>query len=150
MPVETERKFLVKGEFRSSAVARKEIVQAYLSTDPSRIVRLRIEDKMATLTIKGIIRGKEISRKEWEIVLSEEDAREIMDICLPGRIIKTRYLVPTNIHTFEVDVFHGRHEGLVIAEIELGEEEEEFIRPVWLGEEVTGNPLYYNSYLVSE
>jgi len=68
--------------------------------------------------------------------------------CLPGRIVKTRYIVPAGKHNFEVDVFHGRHEGLIIAEIELEAEAEEFLKPDWLGEEVTGRPEYYNSNLI--
>lgn len=148
MAVETERKFLVIGEFRHLAVSRKEIVQAYLSTDQLRTVRLRLEDHKAFITIKGVIEGKLVSRSEWEIPVSYKNALEILDICLPGRVIKTRYIVPSGNHKFEVDVFHEKNEGLIMAEIELSEEDEYFIKPEWLGEEVTGNPAYFNSSLI--
>ena len=148
MAVEIERKFLVVGEFRHLAVAHKEIVQAYLSTDQLRMVRLRIVDNEAYITIKGLIEGKFASRNEWEIPVSYKNALEIMEVCLPGRIIKTRYIVPSGDHIFEVDVFHEKNEGLIIAEIELSEENEYFIKPEWLGEEVTGNPAYFNYSLI--
>ncbi len=148
MPLEIERKFLVRGEFRHLAVGETRIFQAYLSLDPKRIVRLRIAGEKAFFTIKGEASGGGISRKEWEIELPVEEAEMMKDICLPGIIEKTRYLVPSGKHCFEVDVFHGRNEGLVIAEIELENEDEDFERPAWLGEEVTGKPEYYNSNLV--
>lgn len=148
MALETERKFLVRGEFKHLAVSQKEIVQAYISTDPLRTVRVRIEDKKAFITIKGQIKGELISRSEWEIPVSYANAWELMDICLPGRIIKTRYIVPSGKHKFEVDVFHEKNEGLVIAEIELSEEDEHFFKPEWLGDEVTGDSGYFNSNLI--
>jgi len=148
MAIETERKFLVKGEFRHLITEKTEIVQTYLSKDPQRIVRLRIADNKACLTIKSLMQGELLSRKEWSIPVSIEYAGEIMKICLPGRIVKTRYYVPAGKHTYEVDVFHGKNEGLIIAEIELSDQNENFERPGWLGEEVTGNPDYYNSNLI--
>lgn len=148
MPIETERKYLVNGEFRHLAAGFTEIIQRYLSVDPGRIVRVRICGNKATLTIKTMTDGGYLSRNEWETELNLKDAEQIMDICIPGRVVKTRYYVPAGKHTFEVDVFHEKNEGLVIAEIELSHPEESFSHPEWLGEEVTGNPLYYNSNLI--
>lgn len=87
-------------------------------------------------------------RNEWEVELKLSDAKEILEICLPGKIEKSRYLVPYENHVFEVDVFHGKNEGLVIAEVELTDVNEWFEKPDWLGEEVTGRPEYYNSNLI--
>lgn len=148
MGKEIERKFLVKGEFRHHAVRHYEILQRYLSIDPDKTIRLRIAGNTGLLTIKGRPRKYSISRGEWEIAIPVEDAEEIMELCIPGQIEKTRFVIPCGQHKFEVDVFHGRNEGLVIAEIELNSENEEFEKPEWLGEEVTGRPEYYNSSLI--
>ncbi len=148
MATETERKFLVKGEFRESSVKKIEIVQTYLSIDPEKTVRLRIADTEAFLTVKGRPAGKSISRSEWEFRIPLSDAKEMMSLCLPGKVVKTRYIVPYRNHLFEVDIFHDKNEGLVIAELELASENEEFEIPEWLGEEVTGNPVYYNANLI--
>ena len=148
MATETERKFLVKGEFRHLAVKQTDILQRYLSVDPDKTIRLRISDNNAFLTIKGRSAGKSISRSEWEFPLALKDATEIMKLCIPGEIVKTRYLVPYEGHNFEVDVFHERNDGLVIAELELSSEDEVFKIPEWLGEEVTGRPEYYNANMI--
>jgi adenylate cyclase len=148
MGKEIERKFLVKGEFKGLSIGQTEITQAYLSVDPDRIVRLRITGDKAFITIKTAAGKTSIVRDEWEFPVTLADANEILNICLPGRILKTRYIVPFSNNNFEVDVFHGRNEGLVIAEIELGNENEEPALPDWLGEEVTGQPEYYNSNLI--
>ncbi len=148
MATETERKFLVKGEFRHYATGEIRIRQYYLSIDPDKTIRIRITDEKAYITIKGRSKGDSISRGEWEFTVPVKDAEEMSALCLPGRIEKTRYLIPVGKHTFEVDVFHGKNEGLVIAEIELSTEDESFERPAWLGEEVTGNPAYYNANLI--
>ena len=148
MAIETERKFLIKGEFRHLAVKEIRIVQSYLSIDPEKTIRLRIADDKAFLTIKGRPQKNSISRNEWEVQVPVSDAEEMMRICLPGRIVKTRYLIPSDKHTFEIDVFHEKNEGLIIAEIELTSEDEHFEKPDWLGEEVTGNPQYYNANLI--
>jgi adenylate cyclase len=148
MATETERKFLVKGEFKHLAVRHYNIQQRYLSIDPEKTIRLRITDDSALLTIKSKPVKNSIARGEWEIPVSIADAEEIMKLCLPGRIEKTRYLIPYGKHTYEVDVFHDKNEGLVIAEIELSSESEEFLKPVWLGNEVTGQPEYYNANLI--
>jgi adenylate cyclase len=148
MGKETERKFLVKGEFRHLAVRNYDILQRYLSIDPQKTIRLRLAGNTALLTIKGRPEKNSISRGEWEIPLSSDDAGEIMELCLPGKILKTRYLVPYSRHTYEVDVFHDKNDGLIIAELELSSEDEEYEKPDWLGEEVTGRPEYYNAYLI--
>ena len=147
MATETERKFLIKGEFSHLAVRKISIKQVYLSKDREKTIRLRIADDKAFLTIKTPLAIESIARNEWEYQIPLQDATDLMKICLPGKIIKTRYHIPIGKHTFEVDVFHDKNEGLVIAEIELSEENEEFDIPEWLGEEVTGNPAYYNSNL---
>ena len=147
MATETERKFLVKGKFRHLAVKEINIIQSYLSIDPDKTIRLRIADEKAFLTIKGRPLKNTITRNEWEVQVPVTDALEMMPLCLPGRIVKTRYLVPSGRHVFEVDIFHEKNEGLIVAEIELISEDEQFVKPDWLGEEVTGNPNYYNANL---
>jgi adenylate cyclase len=147
MATETERKFLVKGEFKHLASRKIEIVQRYLTKDPEKTIRIRIADNNAYFTVKGRPESGRITRKEWEFEIPTEDALEMMKLCIPGKIVKTRYLIPAGNHTFEVDVFHDRNAGLVIAELELSAEEDDFTWPEWLGEEVTGNPYYYNANL---
>jgi adenylate cyclase len=148
MATETERKFLIIGEFRHLAVKHTDILQRYLSIDPDKTIRLRIAGTEAFVTVKGRPARGSITRNEWEYKIPKEDAAAMMKICLPGKIQKTRYLVPHGDHVFEVDVFHDENEGLVIAEIELSSEDEEFSKPEWLGEEVTGRPEYYNANLI--
>ena len=148
MATETERKFLVKGEFRHLAFKEIRIIQSYLLIDPDKTIRLRIADDKAFLTIKSGISKESIARSEWEFPIPFSDANEMMHVCLPGKIVKTRYLIPSGNHTFEVDVFHDKNEGLIIAEIELSSEDEHYEKPDWLGEEVTGKPEYYNANLI--
>jgi len=148
MATETERKFLVISEFRHLSVKELRITQSYLSNDPDKTIRIRIADNEAFLTIKSRLSKKSIARSEWEFPIPLSDAIEMMHVCLPGKILKTRYLIPSGKHTFEVDVFHDKNEGLVIAEIELSSEDEQFEKPEWLGEEVTGKPEYYNANLI--
>jgi adenylate cyclase len=144
MATETERKFLVKGKFRHRAKGKLSITQAYISVDPDKAIRIRIADDKAFIAIKSRLSKESISRSEWEYEIPLSDANEIMNICMPGKIVKTRYLIPSRKHTFEVDVFHDKNEGLIIAEIELSSDDEQFEKPDWLGEEVTGKPQYYN------
>jgi adenylate cyclase len=148
MATETERKFLVRSEFRHLAVREIKIVQAYLSIDPQKTIRIRIADNKAFLTVKSRPKKNTITRNEWEVEVPVTDAQEMMDICLPGRVVKSRFLVPSGQHTFEIDVFHEKNEGLVIAEIELNSDDESFDKPDWLGDEVTGMPQYYNANLI--
>jgi adenylate cyclase len=148
MAFEIERKFLVKGEFRHLSTESYNITQAYLSVEPGKTIRLRITDTKAFLTVKTPLLPYSLVRNEWEYQIPMNDAADILKICIPGKVIKTRYIIPAGERKFEVDVFHDRNEGLIIAEIELGSETEIFEKPAWLGEEVTGNPAYYNSNLI--
>lgn len=144
---EIERKFLVTSEaFRAQATTCYEIMQGYLCKEPGKTIRVRIRDTRAFLTIKSSRLREGLAKFEWEREIDLADAQEMMQLCLPGAISKTRYIIPTNNERkWEVDVFHGRLDGLVLAEIELGDEHEAFERPDWLGEEVTGQPQYYNA-----
>jgi len=149
MAKEIERKFLVRGEFLHHAVRQVEIAQGYLSVDPERTIRVRISDgTMAILSVKAPADNTDFSRNEWEFEIPVSEALEILKVCLPEVISKTRYIVPFSGHKFEVDFFHGRNEGLLIAELELTDENEIFEKPDWLGEEVTGKPEFYNSNLI--
>ena len=148
MGKEIERKFLVKGEFMHLAIKEIKILQSYMSIDIDKTIRLRIADDKAFISIKSRIQSNSIIRNEWEIPVPVSAALEMMKICLPGKIIKTRYLVPFGRHIYEVDVFHDKNEGLIIAELELFSETEQFEKPEWLGEEVTGKPEYYNANLI--
>lgn len=147
MALEIERKFLVKGNYKEYAYAHEEIVQGYLSSVKERTVRVRIKGEKAYITIKGISNESGISRFEWEKEISINDARELLKLCEPGIIDKIRYYIKSDKHTFEVDEFNGENQGLVMAEIELSSENEQFEKPDWLGEEVSGDLRYYNSSL---
>ena len=148
MAQEIEKKFLVAGEFKESAKKATRITQGYLSSVPERTVRVRVKGDKGYITVKGIGNDSGASRFEWEKEIPVEDVRDLLKICEPGVIDKTRYLVDCDGHTFEVDEFYGDNEGLVVAEVELSDENEEFTRPSWLGEEVTGDKKYYNSMLM--
>jgi adenylate cyclase len=148
MAQEIERKFLVRGEFKHLAVKHIIITQGYLSVDPARIIRLRISDGKAIFSVKAPLRNTGFSRNEWEFEIPLSEAKKILKVCLPELIQKTRYYVPFGNHTYEVDIFHGKNEGLIIAELELNSEDEAFEKPVWLGEEVTGKAEFYNSNLI--
>jgi len=146
--IEIERKFLVKSDtFKSSAISSKRIVQGFLNSHAERTVRVRIKETNGFLTIKGKSNESGTSRYEWEDIISLKDAEELLELCEDGVIEKTRYEIPEGNHIFEVDEFHGLNNGLILAEIELEEEEEFFRKPTWLGKEVTGEVKYYNSQL---
>ena len=147
MAKEIERKFLVSGEFRQDSPESYRIMQGYICSDPDRTVRVRVRGDKGFLTIKGRSSEDGLSRYEWEKEIPVTEAVELMALCGSGVIDKTRYLVPFGKHTYEVDVFHGANEGLVLAEIELSDEQDAFEKPSWLGEEVTGDVRYYNSML---
>lgn len=115
---------------------------------PGRTVRVRIRDNKGYLTIKGASNTEGTSRYEWEKELSLVEAEELMKLCEPGIIDKTRYLVRSGAHVFEVDEFYGENAGLVMAEVELASENEAFVKPDFIGEEVTGDVRYYNSQLM--
>lgn len=148
MGQEIERKFLVKGDFKPFATKSTRITQGYLSSVPERAVRIRVKGDKGYITIKGIGNQSGASRFEWEKEISLEDAEALLKLCEPGIIDKTRYLVPAGNHTYEIDEFYEENEGLTIAEVELNNESEAFSKPDWLGQEVTGNPRYYNVMLM--
>jgi adenylate cyclase len=146
--IEIERKFLVKSNaFLKDAIKSNRIVQGYLSSNPERTVRIRIKGSYGYLTIKGMSNASGMSRMEWEKEISIEDAEELLLLCEKGTIDKIRHEVIVGTHVFEVDVFNLENEGLIIAEVELSSEDEKFEKPKWLGDEVTQDKRYYNSYL---
>jgi len=148
MANEIERKFLVKGDFKNLATKETRIVQGYLSSIPERTVRVRIKGDKGFITIKGIGNVSGATRYEWEKEIPVNEVDELLKICEPGAIDKTRFLVKVGNHTFEVDEFYGENKGLTLAEIELSSENESFEKPSWLGDEVTGDTKYYNSMLM--
>jgi len=150
MSQEIERKFLVKGEYKSHAVRSFRIVQGYLSSVTGRTVRIRIKGEKGYITIKGKSNESGLSRYEWEKEIPLNEAEELLTLCEPGAIDKTRYEIPVGKHIFEVDEFYGDNMGLTIAEIELESEDESYTRPDWLGVEVTGDRRYYNSSLTKK
>jgi len=140
---EIERKFLVASDsWRDAANAGTLFSQGYLSTDPDRSVRVRVAGAAAYLTVKG--RSEGAGRSEFEYEIPVADARELLALCARPPLEKTRYRVPFGGKTWEVDVFHGVNDGLVVAEIELEDEAEDFAQPNWAGDEVTGEARYYN------
>ena len=147
--VEIERKFLVSSIENCLLNHTKSIsiVQGYLSFDPERTVRIRKTDSKAFLTIKGKSNDKGDTRFEWEKEIQENEATQLLDLCLGQTIRKTRYFIPHKSNMFEVDVFFGKLQGLVIAEVELSADDEQLDLPTWIGEEVTGDPRFYNSDL---
>lgn len=147
MSKEIERKFLVRGDFKSLAFRSERITQGYLSSVPERTVRVRIKGNEGFITIKGLSNASGLTRYEWEKEIPVDEARELLQLSEPGMIDKTRYLVQVGKHVFEVDEFYGENEGLILAEIELQSEDEPFEKPEWLGKEVTGDPRYYNAML---
>lgn len=148
MTIEIERKFLVKNlDFIKESFKKTNIIQGYLSKDPLRTVRVRIEDNMAFLTIKGKSSKDGISRLEIEKPISLKEAKILIKICLPDLIKKVRYMIKKNDSIFYVDVFKEKNNGLIIAEIELDSIDSLYPVPYWLGEEVTGQTRYYNSQL---
>ena len=147
MPQEIERKFLVTGDFRNEVAESVHIVQGYISAQPDRTVRIRIRGERGYITIKGRTDSSGLSRYEWEKEIPLSEAEELLLLCGPGVIDKTRHLIKAGKHLFEVDEFHGDNKGLVIAEIELSSADEQFIKPSWLGREVTSESKYYNSSL---
>lgn len=147
MALEIERKFLVVGEFRDQAYSHSRIRQGYISSGNGKTVRVRIRDDRGYLTIKGPSDQAGLARYEFETEISLSDAEDLMKLCEPGIIDKTRYLVRSSDHVFEVDEFYGDNEGLVMAEVELHSEDEAFQKPAFIGPEVTGDRRYYNAHL---
>lgn len=148
--LEIERKFLVRDDsYKELSYGSSHIIQGYICSERGRTVRVRIRDEHAYLTIKGPSENSGLSRYEFEREIPLDDARQMMQFCEPGIIDKTRWLVKSGTHTFEVDEFHGDNDGLVVAEVELSSEDETFENPHFIGKEVTGDRRYYNSQLRS-
>lgn len=146
MSLEIEHKFLVKdNSYKSLASHSVHIFQGYLCKEPERTVRVRIKDDKGFLTIKGKNAGAVRAEFEYEIRL--DDAEKLLGMCLPPILEKIRHIVPFEGHIWEVDEFLGNKAGLVTAEIELKSADEEYVLPNFVGENVTGNPKYYNSNL---
>lgn len=147
MAQEIERKFLVKGDFKQDVSKQTRITQGYLSSVPERTVRVRVKGDKGFITIKGIGNASGASRYEWEKEIPVNEVQELLELCEPGIIDKTRFLVNHGGLTFEVDEFYGDNEGLTVAEVELESEDQAFDKPDWLGKEVTGDVKYFNSML---
>lgn len=147
MAVEIERKFLVKGEFKSKSFKSYPIRQGYLTLSDLNVVRVRVRGDKGFITIKSAAEEGHLTRSEWEYEIPVLDAEEMLKLCEDAIVDKTRYLVKVGSHIFEIDEFYGNNEGLLLAEVELESEDESFERPDWIGEEVTGNIRYYNSFL---
>lgn len=148
--LEIERKFLVHkrdGEYRQAAYSSSHIKQGYICSAKGRTVRVRIRDTKAYLTIKGLASFGGLTRYEFEKEITLDEANHLMQLCEPGIIDKTRYLVKSGSHTFEVDEFYGDNEGLVMAEVELSSETEAYEKPAFIADEVTGDRRFYNSSL---
>lgn len=144
--IEIERKFLVLDDsYKALATSKSRIRQGYIPS--SATVRIRLRDEEGFLTVKGASTADGLRRLEVEKSLTKAEAEALFSLCDSRQIDKTRWLVPNGRHTIEVDEFHGANEGLVLAEIELSAENEPYERPAFLGEEVTGDPRYYNSYI---
>lgn len=149
MALEIERKFLVKDDrYKTMAYNASRIAQGYICSSRGRTVRVRIRDEKGYLTIKGPSDSQGLGRYEWEKEIPIQEAQELMRLCEPGMIDKTRYLVKSGKHVFEVDEFYGENEGLTIAEVELESADESYEKPDFIGEEVTGDVRYYNSFLM--
>ena len=149
MALEIERKFLVKDDsYKRMAYHASRIAQGYICSERGRTVRVRICDDKGFLTIKGPSDKQGLGRYEWEKEIPLQEAQELMKLCEPGMIDKTRYLVQSGNHVFEVDEFYGENEGLVVAEVELASADEIYEKPGFVGEEVTGDVRYYNSFLM--
>lgn len=145
--IEIERKFLIQNTDFLDNIKGTRITQGYLNTDKERTVRVRIKGNCGYITIKGIGNDTGMSRFEWEKEIQIVEAEDLLELVLPGIIDKTRYEIDYNGFTYEVDVFHGENNGLILAELELQDEKDSFEKPEWLGIEVTGIHKYYNSYL---
>ena len=146
--MEIERKYLVtSNSYKQMAVARYHICQGYISREKTGTVRIRITDDKAYLTIKGKPAAGHFARYEWEKEIDVQEAKELMQLCQGTIIDKTRWIVPAKEEglKWEIDEFHGKHEGLTLAEIELTSEEQEVEKPDFVGEDVTSDSRYYNA-----
>lgn len=147
MATEIERKFLVTGDSWNDGSPGVRIAQGYLTLDPDRNVRVRLAGGQAWITIKGRTGG--ITRTEFEYPIPAADARELLEICLPSVIDKTRHRIHSGGHLWEIDVFHGANDGLVLAEVELTDESISPPLPPWVGTDVSADFRYYNASLAS-
>jgi adenylate cyclase len=148
MAQEIERKFRVANDdWRAMATSCSSLKQGYLSSSAEATVRVRLEDNLGTLTIKSKTKG--ITRNEFEYAIPAQEAKELLMLCKGPLIEKIRYRILQENHTWEIDVFEGDNDGLIIAEIELTSEDDYFAKPQWLGEEVSGDSRYYNSNLAT-
>lgn len=145
MPAEIERKFLLADDSWHDGSPGVRIAQGYLSQDPERTVRVRIAGESAWLTIKG--RSEGITRAEFEYEIPLDEAKALLELCLPSVIDKTRHRIPFGGHEWEIDIFHGENEGLVVAEVELEDEAVSPEIPSWIGVEVSSDARYFNSCL---
>ena len=147
MGQEIERKYLVTSDsYRQKAIARHHIIQGYISREKTGTVRIRITDDKAYLTIKGKPLEGHLARYEWEKEIAVADAKELIKLCQGTIIEKTRWIIPANNGLkWEIDEFHGKHNGLILAEIELQDEEQQYDKPDFIGEDVTADSRYYNS-----
>lgn len=149
MALEIERKFLVEGDsYKAVAFGHSHIAQGYIASGSGRTVRVRIRDDRGYLTIKGPSADGGLSRYEFEKEITLDEARDLMRICEPGIVEKTRWLVRADDgHTIEVDEFAGDNEGLVMAEVELRTPDEPIVLPPFIGREVTGDRRFYNAHM---
>lgn len=147
MAAEIERKFLVTGDSWDDGSPGVRIAQGYLTTDPDRSVRVRLAGGQAWITIKGRTEG--LTRAEFEYPIPADDARDLLAICLPSVIDKTRHRIHFGGHLWEIDVFHGANEGLVMAEVELADESVSPELPPWVGADVSADFRYYNASLAT-
>ena len=148
MGVEIERKFLLSGNGWRNLAEPVLLRQGYLSLDPDRTVRVRVEGTRGVLTIKG--RNQGATRGEWEYDIPLAEANELLDgLCQQPLVEKYRSKIDYKGHVWEVDEFLGVNAGLVLAEIELASEDEAFDKPGWIGADVTGERRYYNSSLIT-
>ena len=147
MALEIERKYLIDLEKIGTLENGVRIKQGYLSTNKDAVVRVRVKNDKAYLTIKGSNSG--IARLEFEYEIPLNEANEMLEkLCQKPVIDKTRYLIKHDIHTWEVDIFYGDNEGLVVAEVELSSEDEHINLPIWVKEEVSHDDRYFNSNLM--
>ncbi len=148
MAKEIERKFLVAGEDWRVMAQGTRYRQGYLSTVKERTVRVRTIDDKGFLTVKGVSVGA--TRSEYEYEIPAADADEMLDdLCEKPIIEKNRYKIPIGDVTWEVDEFLGVNDGLIVAEVELRSEDQSFPKPDWIGDEVTGDPRYFNANLIA-
>ena len=149
MALEIERKFLVHTDaYKAEATGSTRIAQGYIGTVPGRTVRIRVRGDKGYITIKGIGNASGAARFEWEKEIPVEEVKSLLELAEPGIIDKHRYLVPAEDgHVWEVDEFHGDNDGLIMAELEMKSENEPYVRPSFIGREVTGDRRFYNSHM---